>query len=72
MTSKDFSKLQSILDNQGTLSAIVLVGKCKSRRYDVYINGEHIRRYKQKVSAKNKIASYFMLKIKKNNRNGRK
>lgn len=65
MTAKDFYKLQSILDNQGTLSAIVLVGKCKSRRYDVYINGEYIRRYKQKVSAKNKIASYFKIKKQK-------
>lgn len=64
MKQKEFRQLQNTLDGLGVLTAIIRSGKSKGRRYEVLANGELLKKYKHRVSAKNRILRILKLKLK--------
>lgn len=65
MKQKDFSELQRRLDNLGVLTAIIRSGTLKGKRYEVVANGELLKKYKHRVSAKKRVIKIFNQKLKK-------
>lgn len=59
MKQKEFRELQRKLDDNGILTAIIRSGRGVSRRYEVLANGELLRKYKQRISAKKRIIKLF-------------
>lgn len=67
MKQKEFRQLQKTLDDLGFITAIIRSGKNKSRRYQVISNGELIKQYKHRISAKNRIVKLFNTKTNQTN-----
>jgi hypothetical protein len=59
MKQKDFRELQRRLDDNGVITAIIRSGKLKGRRYEVIANGELLKKYRHRVSAKKRIIKLF-------------
>jgi len=59
MKQKEFRQLQKNLDDLGFITAIIRSGKNKSRRYQVISNGELIKQYKHRISAKKRIIKLY-------------
>lgn len=64
MKQKDFRMVQNQLDTIGIISCIVKSGKNTQRRYEVVVNGELLRKYKSRFSAKNRILKLYNQKAK--------
>lgn len=55
--------LQRVFDELGLVTCISKSGRNKGRRYEVVINGELLKKYKKRISAKRFILSRFSEKL---------
>lgn len=59
MNHREFRAFQRKLDESGLLTCITRIGTGKNRNYDVIVNGEVKRNYKQRRSAKNYLVRLY-------------
>lgn len=63
MTHKQFRKIQAHMDELGLITSINRIGKLSSKRYEVIVNGEVLKKYKTRRSAKGLIVKKYAQKL---------
>lgn len=63
MTHADFRKFQARMDEVGLITCISRSGRNGSKRYEVLVNGEVLKKYKSRRSAKKFLLARYCAKL---------
>lgn len=60
MKHSDFRRKQAEMDEAGFISCINRTGKHKNKRYEAIVNGQILKKYKTRASAKRLLLARFL------------